>query len=70
MEIPLPELKFEYSALEPYIDGKTMEIHLTKHHQAYIDNFITAINAHPEREEKSLVDLLSIFMDTHEILLI
>lgn len=37
MAFTLPPLGFEYSALEPHIDAKTMEIHHTKHHQAYVD---------------------------------
>jgi len=35
----LPELSFSYDALEPHIDALTMEIHHTKHHQAYITNY-------------------------------
>jgi Fe-Mn family superoxide dismutase len=37
-----PELPYAYNALEPYIDAQTMEIHYTKHHKAYFDNFVKA----------------------------
>ena len=33
----LPELKYNYAALEPYIDEATMKLHHDKHHQAYLD---------------------------------
>ena len=33
----LPKLDYPYSGLEPYIDRKTMKIHLTKHHQGYVN---------------------------------
>lgn len=36
-EHTLPPLPYPYDALEPYIDGKTMELHHSKHHQAYVD---------------------------------
>ena len=38
MTFKLPELDYAYDALEPYIDAQTMEIHHSKHHQAYINN--------------------------------
>lgn len=33
MDYQLPQLKYSYEALEPYIDAKTVEIHYSKHHQ-------------------------------------
>lgn len=38
-----PQLPYAYDALEPYIDKLTMEIHYSKHHQAYFNNFVAAI---------------------------
>jgi superoxide dismutase, Fe-Mn family len=43
MAYTLPALPYGYNALEPHVDARTMEIHHTKHHQAYINNFNTAI---------------------------
>ena len=53
----LPTLRFEYSAYEPHIDAQTMEIHLTKHHQAYINNLNKAISG-TKLESFSLNQLL------------
>jgi len=44
----LPKLGYAYAALEPHIDAKTMEIHHTKHHQAYINNAKALLQAHPD----------------------
>lgn len=55
----LPELGYAYSALEPHIDAKTMEIHHTKHHQGYINNLNAALESHSELQAKSLEELLS-----------
>lgn len=54
----LPELSFGYSALEPYIDAQTMEIHHTKHHQTYIDKLNEALKGHQDLAQKPVEDLL------------
>jgi len=54
----LPKLPFSFDALEPHIDAKTMEIHYTKHHQAYVNNLNAALEKHPELKEKSLGEIL------------
>ena len=43
MNFELPELGYSYAALEPHIDARTMEIHHSKHHQAYTTNLNNAI---------------------------
>ena len=59
MTYKLPELNYEYDALEPYIDKETMEIHYTKHHQAYTNNLNAALDKHPELKDKDLEEILS-----------
>lgn len=56
MAYELPELKYAYDALEPSIDAKTMEIHHTKHHQAYITKVNAAIEG-TQFEELSIEEL-------------
>ncbi len=53
----LPKLDYAYDALEPHIDARTMEIHHTKHHQAYIDKLNGAIKG-TELEKKDVLDIL------------
>src|SRR5690349_12060699 len=54
----LPPLGFEYNALEPAIGKVTMELHHTRHHQAYINNANIALQNNPELHSKSAEDLL------------
>jgi Fe-Mn family superoxide dismutase len=54
----LPPLPYDYTALEPYIDEQTMHLHHDKHHQAYINNLLAALEKHPEFENTAIRDLL------------
>ena len=56
MSHQLPNLPYNYAALEPHIDARTMEIHHSKHHNAYVTNLNNAI-AGTEMENLSLEDL-------------
>lgn len=58
MKYELPRLPYEYDALEPYIDAKTMEIHHTKHHQTYVDKLNAVLEKHPEIADQKLEDLM------------
>jgi Fe-Mn family superoxide dismutase len=46
MHYTLPDLPYDYRALEPHIDARTMEIHHTKHHQSYVDKLNAAVEGH------------------------
>ena len=58
MAFTLPALPYDFAALEPHIDAKTMEIHHGKHHQTYVNNLNAAIEKAPELASKSLDDLM------------
>ncbi|AVO34766.1 superoxide dismutase [Ottowia oryzae] len=51
MAYTLPPLPYAYDALEPDIDARTMEIHYTKHHQAYVNNLNAAVEGTPFADE-------------------
>lgn len=57
MSFKLPSLNYDYKALEPHIDARTMEIHHTKHHAAYTDKLNAAIE-NTELAGKSIENLL------------
>lgn len=59
MAYSLPPLPYPNNALEPHIDAKTMEIHHTKHHQAYINNANKALEGKADLAAKSVEDLIS-----------
>jgi len=58
MKYTLPKLNYGYSALEPYIDAQTMEIHHTKHHQGYVDNLNKVLEKYPGLGNRKLGELL------------
>lgn len=57
MAFELPKLPYSYDALEPHIDARTMEIHYSKHHQAYTTNLNAAIEG-TDLAGKSIEDIL------------
>lgn len=54
----LPKLDYAFNALEPHIDAQTMEIHVTKHHQAYINNATKALAEHAALQKMSAEEIL------------
>lgn len=52
MKYELPQLPYDFSALEPVISGKIMEIHYSKHHQAYVTNLNTSLEKYHDAEKQ------------------
>ena len=63
MSFNLPELRYAYDALEPYIDAKTMEIHHSKHHGGYVTKLNAAIEGNTELKSSSIEDILKDLME-------
>jgi Fe-Mn family superoxide dismutase len=59
MAYELPGLNYDYNALEPHIDARTMEIHHTKHHNGYVTKVNKALEGHDALAAKSVEDLIS-----------
>ncbi len=57
-EYTLPPLPYDFGALEPHIDAKTMEIHHDKHHAAYVNNLNAALKDHPDHQGKPIEALI------------
>ena len=52
----LPPLPYAYNALEPIIDAKTVEIHYTKHHKAYLDKLNELVKRYPSFYEGKSIE--------------
>jgi len=59
MAFTLPDLSYDYDALEPHIDEQTMRIHHGKHHQGYTNKLNAALEGHDNLQEHSIEELLS-----------
>ena len=59
MAFSLPELPYDYDALEAAIDAQTMQLHHSKHHQAYVDKLNEALGEDPSLEGQSLEQILA-----------
>jgi superoxide dismutase, Fe-Mn family len=58
MAFKLPDLPYDFAALEPHIDARTMEIHYGKHHATYVAKLNAALEKHPTLAQKPVEDLL------------
>ena len=66
MAYQLPALPYAYDALEPHFDTQTMEIHHSKHHQAYVNNANAVLANLPEWEKLSAEELIVRLAELHE----
>ena len=57
MSFTVPDLPYDFGALEPHIDARTMEIHHDKHHAAYVNNLDLALDGHSSLQGMSIEDL-------------
>ena len=60
MAFEVPPLPYDYSALEPHIDGQTMRVHHDKHHQAYVDNANKALEG-TDLADRPVEEVLTLF---------
>ena len=58
MTYRLPDLPYDYDALEPHMDARTVALHHGKHHQAYVTNLNNALEGHEELQKKDTIELL------------
>jgi superoxide dismutase, Fe-Mn family len=58
-EYTVPPLPYDFGALEPSIDARTMEIHHDKHHAAYVNNLNAALKDHPDLQGKPIEALIA-----------
>ncbi len=58
MKHQLPPLPYDYAALEPHVDTKTMQIHHDKHHATYVTKLNEALDKHPDLKQRSVAWLL------------
>jgi len=59
MPYQLPDLPYDYNALEPYVDEQTMRVHHGKHHAAYVAKVNAALEGHPELASKTIEELMA-----------
>ena len=63
MAYELPNLPYDFGALEPHLDAQTMEIHHGKHHAGYVSKLNGALEGRSDLMDKTVEDLLSGFSD-------